>query len=312
MKIAPPWEDRQLLQMVWTNRFISAPRLRMQMFRWFGRRMSVRTIRRRVSGRWILVSASKPDVLSSLWSTGDVAVSWGGGTECWTSDNGDTVSSVMSPGSPYTTVTVGSWCHVGKGRGWLMPASSLMMEIVARQSWMDPWTSIGTCGPWGIKCCHGRRGCLDVTCVLCAAFSHINLLPTNVKLECGTWYHHPRHLECVLSRNLIIFKVAAWYYRCRPHCFYWRGIVLATFSRSQPLLNMNIEGNFEATLWCHRWRHHHEKNNIFSIICDDLFISEMKFKLYLIFQKFKKCRQFELAKKLFYRKLCRQLNTPER
>ena len=28
------------------------------------------------------------------------------------------------------------------------------------------------------------------------------------KLECGTWYHHPQRLQCVLSRNLS-------YYRCR-------------------------------------------------------------------------------------------------
>ena len=35
------------------------------------------------------------------------------------------------------------------------------------------------------------------------------------KLECGTWYQHPRRLQCVLSRNLIIFKVATWHYRCR-------------------------------------------------------------------------------------------------
>ena len=34
-------------------------------------------------------------------------------------------------------------------------------------------------------------------------------------LECGTWYHHPRRLGCVLSRNLRIFKVATWHYRCR-------------------------------------------------------------------------------------------------
>ena len=35
------------------------------------------------------------------------------------------------------------------------------------------------------------------------------------KLECGTWYHHPRRLQCVLSRNVRIFKVATWHYRCR-------------------------------------------------------------------------------------------------
>ena len=34
-------------------------------------------------------------------------------------------------------------------------------------------------------------------------------------LECGTWYHHPRRLQCVLSINLRIFKVATWHYRCR-------------------------------------------------------------------------------------------------
>ena len=35
------------------------------------------------------------------------------------------------------------------------------------------------------------------------------------QLECGTWYHHPRRLQCVLSRNLRIFKAATWHYRCR-------------------------------------------------------------------------------------------------
>ena len=35
------------------------------------------------------------------------------------------------------------------------------------------------------------------------------------RLECGTWYHHPRRLQCVLSRNLRIFKAATWHYRCR-------------------------------------------------------------------------------------------------
>ena len=35
------------------------------------------------------------------------------------------------------------------------------------------------------------------------------------QLECGTWYHHPQRLQCVWSRNLRIFKVATWHYRCR-------------------------------------------------------------------------------------------------
>ena len=34
------------------------------------------------------------------------------------------------------------------------------------------------------------------------------------QLECGTWYHHPQRLQCVLSRNHRIFKVATWHYRC--------------------------------------------------------------------------------------------------
>ena len=54
IKISAPREDRQLLRMVRTNRFISTPRLRMQMIRRFGRRMSVRTIQRRLlaAGYW--------------------------------------------------------------------------------------------------------------------------------------------------------------------------------------------------------------------------------------------------------------------
>ena len=53
-------------------------------------------------------------------------------------------------------------------------------------------------------------------------------------------------------------------------------------------------GNFEATLWRRRWRYHNEKN-FFSIIWDDLFISEVKLKLCLIFQNFQNGRHFELA-----------------
>ena len=48
MKIFTPREDRQLLWMVRMNHLISALRLRMQMIRRFGRRMSVWTIRRRL------------------------------------------------------------------------------------------------------------------------------------------------------------------------------------------------------------------------------------------------------------------------
>ena len=77
MKISTPREDCQLIKMFGTNRFVSAPRIRMQMIPRFGRRMSVRTIR-----RWLLAAG--------YWSrrparcprhTGDAAVSGGGSTE---------------------------------------------------------------------------------------------------------------------------------------------------------------------------------------------------------------------------------------
>ena len=64
------------------------------------------------------------------------------------------------------------------------------------------------------------------------------------------------------------------------------------------LLNMNIEGNFEATLWRHRWCHHHEKN-FFDIIWDDLFISEVRLKLCFIYQNFQNGHHFELPTNFF-------------
>ena len=60
---------------------------------------------------------------------------------------------------------------------------------------------------------------------------------------------------------------------------------------------MNIDRNFEATLWRHRWRHHHKKT-FFGIIWDDLSIFEVKLKLCLIFQNFQNGRHFE-PNKLF-------------
>ena len=56
--------------------------------------------------------------------------------------------------------------------------------------------------------------------------------------------------------------------------------------------------DFEATLWCHRCRHHHE-NTFFDIIWGDLFISEVKLKLCLIFQNFQNSRHCDLATNFF-------------
>ena len=62
MEISMPREDHQLLRLLRTIRFISAPRLRMQMIRRFERRMSVRTIRRRLLavGYWSRRPANCP------------------------------------------------------------------------------------------------------------------------------------------------------------------------------------------------------------------------------------------------------------
>ena len=119
MKISTPREDRQLLQMIRTNRFISAPRLRMQMIRWFGRQMSIRTIRRRLlaTGYWSRRPASCPRfTLEHRWRCRE----WGRRNRIWDLRQWNAVSSVISPGSPYTTVTVGSRCAVGKGGGWCL------------------------------------------------------------------------------------------------------------------------------------------------------------------------------------------------
>ena len=49
---------------------------------------------------------------------------------------------------------------------------------------------------------------------------------------------------------------------------------------------MNIEKWFDDLLWRHQWRHQHEK--YFSgTICDDLFIFDVKIKLYWKFEIFK-------------------------
>ena len=61
-------------------------------------------------------------------------------------------------------------------------------------------------------------------------------------------FHWDRLLACIIQKDNYDI------------CIYWRDIALATCCHSQPLPNMNMEGNFEATLWRHRWRQHHKKN----------------------------------------------------
>ena len=53
-------------------------------------------------------------------------------------------------------------------------------------------------------------------------------------------------------------------------------------------------------------------NAFYGILWDDLFISEAKFKLFLIFEIFSKWSPFWARDNLFYRKWNRKLNMPER
>ena len=127
-----------------------------------------------------------------------------------------------------------------------------------------------------------------------------------VSLWCWLWpaisksvIHWDRLLACITQKDNYDI------------CIYWRDISLATCCRSQPLLNMNKEGNFEATPWRHRWRHNHEKNFFEHNLERSFHISgqiEVVFKI----SKFLKSPPFWACNKLFHRKLYRKLNMPER
>ena len=69
---------------------------------------------------------------------------------------------------------------------------------------------------------------------------------------------------------------------------------LPTCSRSEPLIYMNIEGNYQVTLWRQRWRHHH-KITFWGIIWDDLLTADVKLKLCLRFPNFQNGRLFDVA-----------------
>ena len=147
MKISTPWEDRQLLWMVRTNRFISSPRLRMQMIRRFGRRMSVQTIRRWLlaTGYWFRRPARCPRLTMEHRRR---RPEWGRRHRVWDLRQWRHCIFSDEPSSPYTTVTVGPGCAVGKGRDWLMPASSLMIAIMVLQSWYGVQSIMGGGVSW--------------------------------------------------------------------------------------------------------------------------------------------------------------------
>ena len=61
---------------------------------------------------------------------------------------------------------------------------------------------------------HSQEPAFHVTGVKQCTFQWLIYIDI-AQLECGTWYHHPRRLQCVWSRSLRIFKVATWHYRFR-------------------------------------------------------------------------------------------------
>ena len=75
----------------------------------------------------------------------------------------------------------------------------------------------------------------------------------------------------------------------------------------QPLINMNIEGNFEATLWRHRWCHHHGNFFWHNLGC----FFHIWGQIETVFN-ISKWPPFWARDKLFCRKWYRKLNIPER
>ena len=134
MKISTPREDHQLLRMVRTNCFISVPRLRMRMIRRFGRRMSAWTIRRRLlaAGYWSRRPARSPRFTLEHRQRRRV---WRRRHRVW--DLRQWRHCIFIDESRFSLYYSDARVrvHYTQGRGWLMPASSLMMEIVARQLW---------------------------------------------------------------------------------------------------------------------------------------------------------------------------------
>ena len=120
----------------------------------------------------------QPYVLGSLWSTRGATLSGGGDIECGTSDNGDTIFSDESWFSLYHSdgrvrmrrsqgkrlIDAGIQPNDGNhGPAGMVWCAIHPGEWVSWSWWMEPWTSIVTSRYWGIKCCHGRWRCLNVT-----------------------------------------------------------------------------------------------------------------------------------------------------
>ena len=141
MKISTPREDRQLLWMVRTNHFISAPRLRIQMIRRFGRWMSVRTIRRRrlAIGYWSRRRATCPRLTLEHRRR---HCEWGRRHRVW--DLRQWRHCIFSDESRFSLHHKDGRVRVRRMQGErLIDACVQRNEIVARQSWYGVQSTMG-------------------------------------------------------------------------------------------------------------------------------------------------------------------------
>ena len=166
--------------MVKTNRFLLAPCLRLQMIRQFGRRVSVRTIQRRLlaNGYW---SRHPAWCFKLNFDHRRHRREWGRRHTVW--DLRQWRHCIVSDESWFSLHHSDSLVRVhrrqgerlidacvqrndgNRGSSVMVWSAIIMGGGVSWSWWMEPWTSIGTSRSWGIKCCHGRWGCLDITLV---------------------------------------------------------------------------------------------------------------------------------------------------
>ena len=78
--------------------------------------------------------------------------------------------------------------------------------------------------------------------------------------------------------------------------------IFARFQLSWKMLLFHLQRKIDGRLWGHpvtSWMTSSSWKILFGLICNDLFISEVKLKLCLIFQNFQNGRHFELATSFF-------------
>ena len=102
-------------------------------------------------------------------------------------------------------------------------SNSLVIQILMQSSNLMQWQSCYRFLSYALQIftrlknavCHITKCWVVIFFFKISEFEWIIRKITQIELECGTWYHHLRRLQCVLCRNLRIFKVATCHYRCR-------------------------------------------------------------------------------------------------